>query len=270
MPAISDRTHLEQTGQQWMWRTSCTDCHRPISLPYDAPGDPHHDPMFGMLEQVADMTVCDQCQQRDDDRRAARDQYRAAVQRQDASDLPAGFRDLLFSQMIRSGKRAKAIDAAAEWARSRDAHGLLLWGESGTGKSRLAATAAWDRLQRGECRWCSVAALIARLQASFADDDRREALRVLTGTEPLVLDDIDKVKLTETVSNHLFVALDKRINMGVPLLVTTNLPPGGLEAKFGDAIGSRLLGYFRRALFEMDGPDRRLSVVPVVEPESPF
>jgi len=106
--------------------------------------------------------------------------------------------------------------------------------------------------------------LIAQLGAAFSDAARREAIGVLTGTGALVLDDLDKIKPSEWAVTQVFAALDKRIQAGSPLLVTTNKTPTQLGEQFGEPVMSRIVGYCR--VFELPGRDMRLQL-PVDEKE---
>jgi DNA replication protein DnaC len=114
----------------------------------------------------------------------------------------------------------------------------------------------------------SVPDLIIKLSASFGDKDRAEALKVLTGRGPLVLDDLDKIKPSAHVLSHLFTAIDARYQSGAPLFVTTNMVPSELVDFFAgdrgdaderrvaaEAIVSRLLEHC--VLHRIEGPDRR-------------
>ena len=156
--------------------------------------------------------------------------------------------------------RTTAIRVAREWAqRKRPKKGLLIYGEAGSGKTRLAATAAMERLTHSSIRWVSVGVLMANLEASWSDRDRQEALAVLTGAGAVVLDDFDKVNAaSDRVRAQLFTALQRREESGESLVVTTNLPPSKLEGAFGDPIASRLTGLC--VILPFPGPDRRISM----------
>ena len=159
-----------------------------------------------------------------------------------------------------STHRGVAITAAQEWAkRKRPRKGLLIYGPAGSGKTRLAATAAMARLAHSSIRWVSVGVLMANLEASWGDRDRQAALEVLTGAGAVVLDDFDKVNAaSDRVRSQLFTALQRREESGESLVVTTNLPPSKLEASFGDPIASRLTGLC--VMLPFPGPDRRIEM----------
>jgi DNA replication protein DnaC len=103
-----------------------------------------------------------------------------------------------------------------------------------------------------------VGVLMAELQGAWNDEDRKQALKVLTGATAVALDDFDKVNPSPSMLAQLFTALDKREQARSPLLVTTNLKPSDLASKLGNVIASRLTGMC--VVLAYPGPDRRLEI----------
>lgn len=200
---------------------------------------------------------CDAAAEAEDAARKAQERFQKLRQR---SLLPAELSDLPFADMDREDRgedrRSEAVAAAEAWAEGTFS-GLLICGPVGTGKSRLAATAIWRRMERDVgVRWMSVPRLIVMANAGFGTDEKREATQVLTGKGGLALDDLDKVPMTEAVRSLLYVAIDNRYQAGTPLIVTTNLRPTEIAEQVGEAIASRLLGYCK--VVYLTGRDRRL------------
>lgn len=219
----------------------------------------------------------------------ARQREHEAIRRKNEQTcmLPPELRGLTWDGYDTGRKGAAgALAAAQAWSRGlHEKRGLFIVGPVGVGKTRLAATACWAALgdyvdprrkqiaqtaaaQRGDepedpiagiaVTYVNVAELIVKLQAGFGDKDRAEALRILTGKGAIVLDDLDKLNVTQTVLAHLYAAVDGRVQSGAPMIVTTNLPPQALLRKLSnpgrnddaderrvmaESIVSRLLGH---------------------------
>jgi DNA replication protein DnaC len=209
--------------------------------------------------------LCDSCVRQveaEDATREAQERAEAARVRREQrirrADLPAALRGLGWDA-LEVDERADAIAAARAWSDGR-LRGLVLTGPVGAGKTRIAATAAWQYLLRGGLRWTSMPVLLARLGGGHNDHQRRLAVELMTGSQALVLDDLDKTRPTAYGAEQVFAVIDNRITAGAPLLVTTNLSFGELGAMFpepfGEAIVSRLAGYCRA--HRVAGCDRRL------------
>ncbi len=218
------------------------------------------------------LATCTTCAEREDGEAEDRKRRQERESRIDRCELPPMLRGLTFDtyDVTRPGALAAAT-AAQEWARGEHPkRGLLLVGPVGVGKTRLAATATWAALDRISVRYVNVAELIVRMSAGFGDRDRQESLRVLTGRGPIVLDDLDKVNPSMHVLSHLYTAIEGRVQSNASMIVTTNLDPAQLVAKFrrgragedpderrvaAEAIVSRLLGHC--TALEITGPDGR-------------
>lgn len=177
------------------------------------------------------------------------------------SNLDKAMQDFEFSQMLAKEGRGMTINAARDWASEEfpDPRGLCLFGDKGAGKTRLAATATWQRLRQWHVTWVSWPILLAQLGAAFNDSARAQAISVLTGKGALVLDDIaqeENEKVSDWAKRQLFAAVDRRIQAGAPLLITTNLNPSAIGVVLGEKLMSRVVGYSR--VLELPGQDMRL------------
>lgn len=206
--------------------------------------DPH--------EAVLGGSLCERCSELDEAAEYAAEYEERHTKNLGSSRLPDALREIRFAGFT----HPEAVHLAERWGRGQ-IHGLCLTGDVGVGKSWLAAAATWQMLWRRRVRWVDTAQLVSALRASFSDESREQATRVVTGHGPAVFDDLDKAKPTEYVREVLFAAINARVAAGSPLLVTTNLPIKKLGDHLGKPLLSRLDGYCE--VVEMVGPDRRVS-----------
>lgn len=209
--------------------------------------------------------VCDPCDEKMEQEQAEereREKIAEARDRVRRSGMPSIFMGLRWEDMdTDEPQRDEVIQAARAWSEHGEG-GLYLYGPVGTGKTRLASIAAKSVIRGGrDVSWTSVPVLIARWSAEFGSKDKREAGEMLTrGRRALVLDDIDKVKASDSVLAQLFAAIDGRVVENTPLIVTANLSPGRLSERFGgsfgEAIASRLMEHC--TVLNLAGRDRRL------------
>lgn len=146
-----------------------------------------------------------------------------------------------------------------------DRPGLLLVGETGTGKTHLAVAALKAVIERGhEGLFFDFQNLLDRIRSGYdaaSGTSDREAYRSAMDADVLLLDDLGSHRVTEWVEDTVTSIITYRCNHQKPLIATTNLDiedtgtinyttPGGAQIHrktLGDVIGARA----RSRLFEM-------------------
>jgi DNA replication protein DnaC len=147
-----------------------------------------------------------------------------------------------------------------------DRPGLLLVGETGTGKTHLAVAALKAIMDRGhEGVFFDFQNLLDKIRSGYdaaSGSSDREAYRSAMDADVLLLDDLGSHRVTEWVEDTVTSIITYRCNHQKPLIATTNLDveesgasvnyttPGGTQVHrktLGDVIGARA----RSRLFEM-------------------
>lgn len=237
---------VELEDGKWRIETTCKLCRVGVIL--DSEDEPNELALI-----FARMTICDECDARAEAAYEGAELRRRLGDRLKDAGLPRELHDLRWDDMDRSGNRRDPIVAARAWAESKRGK-MLLTGPIGTGKTRLAATAAWDVLERGPLTWISVPLLFVHAFMPANSSEKRRAVEVMGGTGPLILDDLGKEKPGEWARQVLFGAIDSRIQSGSPVLITSNFDADELADKLGNAVGDRLAAFHQ---FSLDGRSRR-------------
>ncbi|MDH4066326.1 MAG: ATP-binding protein [Acidobacteriota bacterium] len=144
--------------------------------------------------------------------------------------------------------------------------GLLFVGNPGVGKTHLAVAVLKELVTRYHVhgRFEDFTALIHRIQATFEPgtvDSKHAILRRVTDAELLVLDDLGAQKLSDWVTEILYLVINTRYNRKLPTIFTTNLrleaprdldhvPVAAAEEPLAWRIPARLLS----RLYEMATP----------------
>ncbi|MFI0722094.1 ATP-binding protein [Streptomyces sp. NPDC021224] len=128
---------------------------------------------------------------------------------------------------------------------------LLLAGVTGSGKTYEAygAIRALARAGLG-VRWRAMTAadMYASLRPRAGADSEAE-LAGLARSPLLLLDDLGAAKTSEWVEEITYRLVNRRYNLMLPTLVTTNLPIADLRAHLGDRVTSRLAQMTTRISF---------------------
>jgi DNA replication protein DnaC len=149
-----------------------------------------------------------------------------------------------------------------------DKPGLLLVGDTGTGKTHLAVAVLKRLIEAGhDGVFFDYQNLLDRIRSSYDDSSGasdREAYREAMETEVVALDDLGAHRVTEWVEDTVTSIITHRCNNGLPLIVTTNLPDpdmgsiGAHRSTFSPALAEhritladRIGARARSRLFEM-------------------
>lgn len=164
--------------------------------------------------------------------------------------LGASPRELMRSNLNICKKYAAGFSAASG--------SLLFSGATGLGKTFLSACIARQIADRGFSVMYETA---IRLFGDFetekfgAQDSDGSLTRKYFDCDLLIIDDLGTEMTTQFTVSALYSVLNTRMMEGKPILISTNLLPEALEARYSPQIASRIVGTFR--LIKFAGDDLR-------------
>lgn len=129
---------------------------------------------------------------------------------------------------------------------------LLMAGVVGAGKTHQAYGAVRELVRNGVgVRWRATTAadLYAELRPRQGVDSERE-LAIVSRCPLLILDDLGAARATEWVEEITYRLINRRYNLMLPTLITTNLAIRDLRSYLGDRVASRLAQMTTRVEFE--------------------
>ena len=159
------------------------------------------------------------------------------------------------------GGRAAGLEGAFREAKRWAEHPtgwLVLLGESGRGKTHLAAAVANERLDAGDtvC-FANVPDLLDELRGTYAPNASQqygEVLARLRDVPVLILDDLGAQQTTAWAQEKLYQILNDRYEGRMPTVVTTNTEMSKLDARIASRLGDLQIS----VMYEIVAPDYRL------------
>jgi len=190
---------------------------------------------FGVLQRLPVPCKCMK-EERERERRAMDE-----AQRRASADLnrSKGIADTIYHQYRFENDRgynAQAMKMAkkyvAEWDEMRkNNRGLLLWGDTGTGKSFTAACIANALIDKGaRVMMTGLPWLIEELSGRYYKS-KNEFIDSLNGYSLLIIDDLGTEHSSAYSIEQIYRIIDGRYRSNKPLIVTTNLTPDLMRAE---------------------------------------
>lgn len=222
------------------WVLSCNGCGRAIHthVPYTQE-ELQNPALLEIINRLSRQRMqCAECYERG---QSNQEYYRRqALSRQWEEICPLEFRATVISKL----PNMSLYDQAMKW--SYGPRGLVLNGSTGKGKSRIG----WRLLEREHYLGRSVAFMDGSFGLEYASRYSKSAsgtfewLEELSTCKLLLMDDVLKIKLTDSAESAIFSIIEHRTTNCLPIIVTTNDTGDSLLARMspdrGPAVVRRL------------------------------
>ena len=181
----------------------------------------------------------------------------------EAAKIPARYAGLTFENYVQDSGNKNAVNWA-KYAVKNPAQSLFIYGESGTGKTFLAAIIAQELMKGGQSvLFVDTPSLLDNMRKTMnkSDTTLEEIMAALQAADVLILDDLGVENPTAWVAERVYVIINARYNAQKPVIVTSNFTLDGLISRFADEItGTRIVSRLKQMckLAEISGGDRRL------------
>ncbi len=178
--------------------------------------------------------------------------------RLDRMKVPARYQGKNFSDYEVTADNRRALAIAQWYIAEKPQRNLYFHGGCGTGKTFLTALIAKEFIREGRSViFGDVPELLEEIKMTF-DSDKLKAEDVLNryyNCDLLIMDDIGAGQVTEWTVGVLYQVINRRVNAGKRLIVTSNFDLKGLNQRLAtkDAYGARriisrlsdsVIGYF--------------------------
>ena len=133
---------------------------------------------------------------------------------------------------------------------------ILLFGDTGTGKTFLSNCIANELLKNGKTVvYFTAIDFFNRLrEISFSDSASENSQRLLD-TDLIIIDDLGTENISAFTTSQLFNVINKRIIKEQPLVISTNLKINEIKEQYSERIYSRIISSFE--LLRLYGDDIR-------------
>ncbi len=140
---------------------------------------------------------------------------------------------------------------------SRKSPSIILYGNTGLGKTHLSLAIAGAVIKRGYgVIYCSAQNILSKLEnEKFGREEYQNTEKNLLQCDLLILDDLGSEFSTQFTVSAVYNIINSRLLDGKPTIISTNLSPENLESTYTPRIASRI--YSEYVLLQFDGNDIR-------------
>ena len=169
-----------------------------------------------------------------------------------------------FSLSYYSGENYNAMKNILEFTKqyaatfSPDSKSILMFGQTGLGKTHLSLAIANKVLEKGYgVIYDSAINILRKIEKEhFSREHSSEMIDLVMDTDMLILDDMGTEYESQFYTATIYNIINTRLNRGKPSIISTNLDFAGIGGRYDKRVVSRLVSMY--SCLEFKGEDVRL------------
>ena len=168
------------------------------------------------------------------------------------------FQDLNFENFNSNSENELAIAIAKDYVNknitSANTNGLIIMGESGVGKTHLAASIANKLIENDKIVLMGrLTTLLDMIKETFKDNTKseNELIELYSNVDMIIIDDLGTEKISNWALEKLYTIIENRNENRLPIIITTRFDKQGLIERFSKCQDEQLVDAIISKLYQM-------------------
>lgn len=168
------------------------------------------------------------------------------------------FQNLNFENFNRNSENELAIEIAKDYVNknitSAKNNGLIIMGESGVGKTHLAASIANKLIENDKIVLMGrLTTLLDMIKGTFKDNTKseNELIELYSNVDMIIIDDLGTEKISNWALEKLYTIIENRNENRLPIIITTRFNKQGLIERFSQCLDEQLVDAIISKLYQM-------------------
>ena len=168
------------------------------------------------------------------------------------------FQNLNFENFNINSENELAIAIAKDYVNknitSANANGLIIMGESGVGKTHLAASIANKLIENDKIVLMGrLTTLLDMIKETFKDNTKseNELIELYSNVDMIIIDDLGTERISNWALEKLYTIIENRNENRLPIIITTRFNKQGLIERFSQCQDEQLVDAIISKLYQM-------------------